>query len=681
MKMFKLILKICAGLSLLLAMVGQIFSAPQQSGADAPRFNFKTNDFELFRGYNSTAGEDEYKDPVSAVNDDTVIASVYYHNGVEGTVAENTKIKVTIPSTATGNQTVLSASISADNAETITDTIVDGQIVGQSGLTIGANGPKSEVSFIPGSLRWFPNQSDSPVSLPGGVNGDQIISDSGLNIGDIAGCWQYSGSVVFMLKVKVPAQVGSLVIDKKVKNLDSTVDFADSNSTKSGQKMIYRIDVDNNGEVALPDVLVKDTNPTEATFVPGSLKYYPNKGTVEAPIPGNQSQEYLFSQGLNFGELTVGDSIRLEYQVTVADSLNDNSNFTNSALATSGTINDDDSVVTTVTNAGIAEIVRSKSAYNITQSADATETLANPGDSIRYRLSVKNVGNATGDVKIEDGIADVLEYAEITDLGDGILSDDPTNPIEDNRRMIDFGSYEILPNNEVTCEFTVRVKDPLPKTPRSGNHYDLIMFNEFGNPVVVRITPPKETAASLSIDKLVRNVSTNSETFTKENSAYAGDTIEYQIVIVNSGDAPADGTKIIDTLPANLSYASGTTVVDRDGSKSTLTDGITVDGITFNQIPAGSTYILYLRAQIDNGVSAGSQFVNKATLTYSDQVLESTAKTVIAVPVVQSVATTLPKTGATPIIGSIFAGFFGLSNYLYLTGKKKLIDASLAAIN
>jgi len=684
MKMFKFILKVFAGMSLLLAMVGQIFSAPQQSSADAPRFNFKTNDPELFRGYNSTFGESEYKDPVSVVDGDTVIASIYYHNGVEGTVAENTTIKVTIPATANGNQTVLSASISADNAETITDTIVDGQIIGKSGLTINAFGPKSEVSFVPGSLRWFPNQSDLPVALPNGVNGDQIISASGLNIGDIAGCWQYSGSVVFMLKIKDPIQTGSLIVDKKVKNFDSTADFADSNSTKPGQKMIYRIDVDNNGEIALPSVLVVDTNPTEeteATFIPGTLKYYPNKGTVETAIPGDQNQEYLFSRGLTFSQLAVGESIRLEYQVMVADNLDNNTSFTNLAFATSDTITDEDTVVTTVTSVGAAEIVRSKEAYNVTQNVDATETLANSGDSIRYQLVVRNVGEAAGEAKIEDGIADVLEYAEITDLGGGTLNDDPANPLEDNRQMIDFGNYEILPGGEITREFTVRVKNPLPKTPRSGNHYDLVMFNEFGNQVIIKITPPKETAASLSIDKLVRNVSTNSETFTKENSAYAGDTIEYQIVIVNSGDAPADGTKIIDTLPANLSYDSGTTVIDRDGSKSTLTDGITADGLTFNQIPAGSTYTLYLRAKIDNGVSAGSQFVNKATLTYNDQVLESTAKTVIAIPVVQPVASTLPKTGAAPIIGSIFAALFGASNYLYLTGKKKLITVALASIS
>jgi PKD repeat protein len=127
--------------------------------------------------------------------------------------------------------------------------------------------------------------------------------------------------------------------------------------------------------------------------------------------------------------------------------------------------------------------VQEKAAINKTQNVDATKHPANAGDVIVYSLITKNTGGTAGETVPTDDVADILEYADITDLGGGTM----------NGKTISWPADTIAAGKAVTHNFTVQVKNPIPVTttgisnPRS---FDLKMENVFGTSVTVDVVPP-----------------------------------------------------------------------------------------------------------------------------------------------------------------------------------------------
>jgi len=157
--------------------------------AGNPRFNFMNGDIEFVLG-----GQDElWSDPVSANPGDVINVLLYVHNGVVDSLAVNTMVHVNLPA---DDGSLISASLSADNTETITDTVINGEIVGLPGLTI--NTPSScQLTYVPGSTKMYKTADPGEaIQMP-----DGICSADGLRVGNVAGCWQFIRHIVFQVRV------------------------------------------------------------------------------------------------------------------------------------------------------------------------------------------------------------------------------------------------------------------------------------------------------------------------------------------------------------------------------------------------------------------------------------------------------------------------------------------------
>ncbi len=497
---FKKVGKIVGGLALIAMLGGQVISATQKTSADSPEFNVLEGDHEMFRALNYTKGETVYTDPVTAGDKEKVVASIYYHNGVVNTTAANTTIKVAIPSTSTTTTKLLDASISADNAATVHDTVVNKTIVGKSGLTIQTPTADSTVDFVPGSVRWFPNRSTTPVDLPGGVSGDSLVT-TGLNIGDINGCWEFSGFVTFAMVVNTPAhQVlnPNLKLEKTVRNLAINEAFNKSDSAFAGDLLEYKLDVINDGQADAQDVIVKDMLPVQTSYIPGSLKYFPAGSNIPMSLLDGQTAEQLFADGIMVGELHPGSthSTKFIFQVKIAGSdLAAGQELVNKTFATADSLQAADQVVTVIKVPEVPEVKKpiislSKSAFNQTKNIDAQTVLASAGDTIEYSLITRNTGNGEGTVEVKDGIADVLEYATVIDSEGGQLISQPQSLDQDDQMLIDFGQKTLQPGGVNVSKFMVKVKSPIPTNPQNGFHFDHVMFNRYGNPVIIKVETP-----------------------------------------------------------------------------------------------------------------------------------------------------------------------------------------------
>lgn len=123
---------------------------------------------------------------VSANAGEIISFMVYYHNTGSDT-ANSTILQVNLPG-GTFSSASAYGSVSASNASGASGSV---------NIYITSN---QSLTYIPGSFKWYPNQSTSWQNAPLGQNGSEIIS-SGLNIGNISGGWSSQGYAVFQAQI------------------------------------------------------------------------------------------------------------------------------------------------------------------------------------------------------------------------------------------------------------------------------------------------------------------------------------------------------------------------------------------------------------------------------------------------------------------------------------------------
>jgi uncharacterized repeat protein (TIGR01451 family) len=144
-----------------------------------------------------------------------------------------------------------------------------------------------------------------------------------------------------------------------------------------------------------------------------------------------------------------------------------------------------------------------KGVTNLTQKiADANGTTAHAGDVLRYTLTIANTGDAPAtDFALSgeygENIADIMEYADLTDKGDATLNE--------TTKVLTWAPVTIPAGGQVQKTFTVTIKNPIPATPTSVSNplsFDYVMHNKYGRDVSINLDKPankiiEQTATSL----------------------------------------------------------------------------------------------------------------------------------------------------------------------------------------
>lgn len=508
----------------LLVAAATLVALPVKAADNTPRFNQMEGDLELLTGRNVTANQTTYSDPVSAVDNDTVRVKVWYHNnanqedGQPGAAATNTTVTVALPDYGVTDGTtahILSAVVKADNAAAVAGTIVNGTEVGQAGLRINTD-KIARVTYVPGTVKWYPNGSTTATALPNGQNGDSIIT-SGINLGDINGCWQFSGNVTFDVKI---------------------------------------------------------------------------------------------------------------------------------------------------TPAGNPSIVRAKTAVNETQgNVPANTVKAKAGDVIAYTLTTKNAGNRDQEgLVVSDDLKDVLEYSTIVDNGNGTVSGN----------SISYAAINLAAGQTVTNTFKVKV-NPADKWPTTGN---LTMTNVYGNAVDVPVLPPVKPL-DVTIKKEARLVSLTSG-FSKDVTATGGDVIEYRLLIKNTGENLLNNLRIADVHDGKLQFLPGTVNLTRNGKTAAVSDEVmSASGYKLDTpLKIGEEIVVTYRMQVVANTASGLRLCNDASVS-ADQVDRRMDTVCVATTVAAKAATAtpvLPQTGPGDIMFALLGAVSGGASLSRYRQAKKAVS-------
>ena len=465
--------------------------------AGAPHFNIHPDDPTDWFQVSQTGDAGTWNDPISAEPGNSIFLKVYYHNNAVGTVAENTRIKIEYP-TQSNQQINLTGLIISDNS--------DPRII-SNGLSI--NVPSSQrIEFDPANAGdwalWCPNASfheeDFENNLPSGdFPGCHYIPVEVHNnyvevvLGDIQGCFEYRGAVIFMPTI---------------------TDYSPAPPT---------VDIKANGS----------DGPVSVSYNTSANLTWTSANATSCVASGNWSGSKTISGSESTGNLT-GSKV---YTITCTGA--GGTAYDSVTVNVSSVLNPDISIVKTV--------------RNVTQGTSFSNyVLSSPSDQLEFRIEVSSTGSSTANnVKVRDIIPSEINYLSNLKINGYSSSGDIQSEI--NLGNLATGTTKVITFDAQIfsgCSFsygtTIRINNAYTWADAVSQHSDTATIS------IYKITPPPHSPG-LSIDKKIRNT-TDGTSYQNSINADPGEDIEFQIKIGSIGTTTAYNVIVTDVMPSNVIY-------------------------------------------------------------------------------------------------------------------------------
>lgn len=418
----------------------------------------------------------------------------------------------------------------------------------------------------------------------------------------------------------------------------ATVPFTDTPAVAQITKTADRLSVpDEGGEVVFTVQLQNNSTVDSITFATLQDSIYGNVATTNPQLlnstcvmPQTLGPDALYTcQFTAFITGAIGDVHR---NVLTATGVDDDGDAV--------TVNDD--AIVTVADPLISA---TKSATLATdQNGDG---VANPGDVIGYTIVVRNSGNAPGISAFFNDLVDVngaLVVGSVTTSQGTVVSGNSTGQ---TTIAVDIGA--LASQSAVTIRFQVRIDNPLPLGVTRIVNQGLISGTNF--PTVPTDDPETPTPDDPTITPVVTRPLLNAT----KSAALAvdadqngmpspGDTLEYRIAVVNSGDQAAMATFVNDQLDPNVTLLVGSVQSSQGQVLVGNNAGDTSVQVEIGTIPGnGGTVMIVFRVGINNPLLATVvAVVNQAQISGQNT------------PVVLTDDPTTP-TGGDPTITSVVA--------------------------
>ena len=251
----------------------------------------------------------------------------------------------------------------------------------------------------------------------------------------------------------------------------------------------------------------------------------------------------------------------------------------------------------------------------------ASGQTALPGDTLTYRLVVSNVGGAAvADVVIEDtpDVNTRLVVGSVTTTAGNVVQGNGSGHVNVRVEVA-----SLAPGAAVTVEFRVTIANPFPTV---GAAQIRNQATASGRRVASVLTddPSLPGAADPTVIDVFTGVPVLSAK--KSTSLYsdgdgsgnltAGDALQYQILIENTGTAPAQNLVFTDTLDPNTTLVVGTTTTNRGVVAVGNRPGDTQVRVDVGLLDVGATVTIRLWVRINDPLPAGvTQIVNQGSLS------------------------------------------------------------------
>ncbi|MCX6032418.1 MAG: carboxypeptidase regulatory-like domain-containing protein [Chloroflexi bacterium] len=230
-----------------------------------------------------------------------------------------------------------------------------------------------------------------------------------------------------------------------------------------------------------------------------------------------------------------------------------------------------------------------------------SQTVAEPGDTLSYVLTVVNNGSITADaVTLKDVLPAYLTY---------VSDDSGVTPVESPAGTWTWSLGSLAKDASKTFTVQAKLASSLPDGTTALSNYAK----------VTTTSAEKDTTNNEVSD--VDTVTTHpdltiAKTFTSASPAGTGSTVTYQLSGGNSGHATATGVTITDTLDALTTYNTGTASLTVNGGSATVTvsynSGTRELTLGLPDLAPDATYVLTFNATV--GTITGASLFNTAVI-------------------------------------------------------------------
>jgi len=634
-KRFKTKLSLVGIFVVMVSLLSQIIF-PMGAQAAEPQFNIFTP-YALTQTYNQdyyllSAKNDTQATPwttsLSANAGDLLTFYLYYHNGVIPSQAYNTTARVALSSGQSTSQNVI-AYLWADNTTNATPS----NPLTQS-LPVNLSSSQT-LQYVSGSARWYPNQTDwrssAATAFPNSQSNDQLFG-SGIKLGTIQGCWEYSGAIVFQARVGNQQQIlgsSNLSIGKTVRNTTSGQGYySDFINASGNDRLMWQLQIQNTGNANASNVFIYDTLPSYMSYISGSTR-----------VDGGYVSDGITSGGINVGSLSSGVTRTITFETYVNSSSYSNQTLTNYAYVRADGISErNDTAVVYLGGGGPSSgyLNISKTVRNLTtnQTSLSVSANANQGDKVLFLIQVNTPVNAQAltNVRVWDSLPAGLTYVNgSTRIDNGYTNDGLVTG------GINIGTLYANQSRSINFEATV-----------SNNYSNSTLINYAytsadgipQNSSFAQVVLSQGTATASNLSKRVENLTSPNGTNT-DNTASVGDTLRYTISYVNNSGTTLTNAQILDVLPSYTTYYN----IDGNGSYGSATNMITWN---FASVPSGSTISVSYQIRVQNVPSDNYLIANTAALRADNlslinsnearTIVNATVQPTIIVPAVKGVS-------------------------------------------
>ncbi|GAA4464347.1 SdrD B-like domain-containing protein [Novipirellula rosea] len=357
--------------------------------------------------------------------------------------------------------------------------------------------------------------------------------------------------------------------------VDKTVDNA---TPKPNDTVVYTVTLTNEGPSSATNVVLTDVVPTGLTFVSGTLDGV--AGTLSNGI-------------VTFPSVSIDSGTANAKTATLTFTVNEGATgqITNTAsvpdMAAAGendiTNNSDTAAVTIQPD---FDIIVDKTVNNATPA---------PGSNVTYTVTLTNEGPSVANgVVLSDAVPTGLTFVS------GTMNGQAATLTGSN---ITFPAVNVLAGtgNALTATLTFTVSGTASgqivntaQVPDLSANGENDITNNSDN-AVITVTPVADLVVTKSVDK---------------TNARIGDSLQYTITVTNNGPSPATAVQAIDTLPAGVTFVSGTG--PNNTTLSASNGVVTVPGGT---LASGASFSFVINATVNSGVTADQ--VNNVSVSTS----------------------------------------------------------------
>lgn len=401
---------------------------------------------------------------------------------------------------------------------------------------------------------------------------------------------------------------------------------------RPGDRLTYTLTVINNGNETAANVTVSDTVPAHTTYVPGSLAGGDSQSDAALPL--------LF---WTINLLPPGTPVQLTFAVTLNLPLTNGLTLPNTGVVTA-------TAVPTPTSDTITDTVVSAHTLAISKSAEPATVQA--GDLLTYTLAY----TITGDEPVYGVVVSDTTPANTTFWA--AIPPAVADPGLGNVGPVLWNLGDFLPPEsgifQATGLLTLVVRLDSPLVSGTLLYNAVLITDTSGLTDTDELTTPVQSAHALSVTKSA-----------DPTVVQAGDLLTYTLAWEVTGNEPAFGVTLSDTVPVNTAY------VDCSGAPCSESGGLVTWSLGDQYPPAAGAVTMVV--QLNSPLISGTVIHNAVLITDTSGLTDTDE---VETPVQSSHALSIQKT-ATPAI-ALAGGWLTYTLFWQVTGNEPAFDVTLS---